>query len=167
MKRLLLAAAATLVSLPALAGDLMVKDAYARTSNQKVGAAFMHIMNASDTADRLIEARSDAARKIELHTHVFEDGVARMVELEGGIEIPAQGMTKLERGGLHVMFIGIQEEWSQGDAVPVTLVFESGAEIALDIAVDNERQDAHGGHGHGGHGSGHGGHGGAQGTVTN
>ena len=34
-----------------------------------------------------LEARSDAARKIELHTHVMEDGIARMREVEGGIEI--------------------------------------------------------------------------------
>ncbi|MEM6744606.1 MAG: copper chaperone PCu(A)C [Pseudomonadota bacterium] len=155
MTRFLAAAVAACLAMPALAGDLTVDDAYARTANQKVGAAFMHIKNAADAPDRLIEARSDAARKMELHTHVFEDGIARMIEVEA-IDIPAQGMTKLERGGLHVMFIGLNEDWSQGDSVPVTLVFESGAELSLDITVDNERQDAPAGHGHGGHGHGHG-----------
>jgi len=147
-RSLVLAASAALLALPAFAADLMVKDVYARSSNPKVGAVFLHIMNHTDADDRLVSASSPAARRVELHTHVIEDGIARMREVDG-IEVPAGGMAMLKRGGDHVMLMGLTEPLEQGATVPLTLLFESGAEIVVDATVDNERKDAHGGHGHG------------------
>ncbi|MEO1689628.1 MAG: copper chaperone PCu(A)C, partial [Pseudomonadota bacterium] len=123
--------AAQLFASPAVATGLKVMDAYARSSNPKVGAVFMRIMNPSGDADRLVEVRSSAARRVELHTHEFEDGIARMREVDA-IEVPADGMAALVRGGDHVMLLGLTEPLEQGGTVPLTLVFESGAEITLD-----------------------------------
>ena len=108
----------------------------------------MQIAN-DGAADRLIEARSDIARKVELHTHIFENGVAKMREVEGGIPLPAGETVSLERGGLHVMFMGLTRPMNDGETFPLTLVFESGAELQLDVAVDNARRPDQpmGGHG--------------------
>ncbi|MBR3371682.1 MAG: copper chaperone PCu(A)C [Rhodobacteraceae bacterium] len=154
-KILLTTAAAVTFALPALACDLEVHDAYARTSTamSQSGAAFMHIMNNSATECRIIGARSDVAQRVELHTHLEDDnGVMRMVELEGGITVPAQSMHALERGGDHVMFLGLNQSLSHGDDVAVTLVLENGDELAIVIPVDLERTTDHGGghnHSHG------------------
>ncbi len=152
-KALLAAAAFALVSTTALASDIMIKDPYARASGPTAisGAAFMGIMNHSETEDRLIAARSDIAERIEIHTHIEDsNGVMRMVEVKDGIVIPADGMAMLERGGDHVMFMGLNRSLTQGDEVIVTLVFENAGEVEVTIPVDLERKPTHGhSHSHG------------------
>ncbi|MCE8547199.1 copper chaperone PCu(A)C [Ruegeria pomeroyi] len=151
LKYKVLAAAATLtLATAAWAGEtIVVDDAYARASgaNAKAGAAFMMIRNTGAEDDRLVDARSDVAAKVELHTHKINDqGVAQMMHVPEGFDIPAGGMHALARGGDHVMFMGIKAPFEQGALVPVTLVFEKAGEIEVEIPVDLERQD--GGHGH-------------------
>jgi len=64
-----------------------------------------------------------------------------MVEVEEGFAIPAGGMHSLKRGGDHVMFMGINTPFVQGESITVTLTFEQAGDITLDIPVDNERND--------------------------
>lgn len=140
--------AVTLSALPALAlAEIIITDPYARASRPgaPTGAAFMEIVNSSDTADRLIAATSDVAKKVELHTHIENDeGVMKMVEIEGGIEIPAGGTHTMRRGGDHVMFMGLNETLEQDGEVIVTLTFEQAGDVTISIPVDNERQPKHG-----------------------
>lgn len=122
----------------AFAQSIEVTDAYVRTSftGAPAGAVFMTIRNTGETDDRLIEARSDAAARTELHTHIDAgDGVMQMRQDEDGFPVPAGGEARLERGGDHVMFMGITEEWTSGDTVDLTLVFQSGEEIAVSLPV--------------------------------
>jgi len=126
----------------ALAGDIEISDAYVRTAspNAKTGAAFFGIINHGTRDDRLIAAKSEIANKVELHTHIMEDGVARMREIEGGIAVPAGEMHLLERGGDHVMFMGMRQSLDDGELVTVTLVFEEAGEVVLEIPVDRNRK---------------------------
>lgn len=158
MKSLSLAAAlAALIALPATAHDgVHIVDPYARSMgmNAVSGAAFMVIENHQSEDDRLIEARSDVAEKVELHTHVIDtQGVARMVEVKDGFVIPANGTHTLERGADHVMFLGIKDPFVDGKMIPVTLVFERAGEVQVEIPVDLSRMqgppEAAGGMGHG------------------
>ena len=139
----------------AWAEGIVVEDAYARASTPtaKSGAAFMVLMNTSDQDDRLVAAKSDVAARVELHTHrEIADGVMKMMEVEEGFAIPAGGTHMLARGGDHVMFMGLNEPFADGDTVAVTLVFEHAGEVAVEIPVDLNRKPTHGG----GHGAGHG-----------
>ncbi|WP_299297332.1 copper chaperone PCu(A)C [uncultured Tateyamaria sp.] len=151
-KPILAAVTATLIALPALADNIMVMDPYARAASPsaKAGAAFMMLHNTSGADDVLIAARSDAAKRVELHTHVeVSDGVMKMTEIEGGIAIPAGTMYEMKRGADHVMLMGLTGPLEQGSDIEVTLVFENAGEVVVTIPVDNERKpaaDAHGGH---------------------
>ncbi|MCU0907946.1 MAG: copper chaperone PCu(A)C [Rhodobacteraceae bacterium] len=161
-------ALAALLALPAVAparahDGFAVRDAYARASSAAAqsGAIFMVIENHRDIDDRLIAARSDVAERVELHTHLSDSaGVMRMVEVEDGFAIPAEGEHALARGGDHVMLLGLTRPLLDGEIVTLTLVFEQSGELVVEVPVDNARMDsgAHGGHG--AHGAGHGGHGG-------
>ena len=136
------------------ASGIVIEDGYARATgaNARTGAAFMAITNTTDTDDRLIAVRGDIAERMELHGHEMKDGVAMMRPVEGGIPIPAGETVLLERGGLHVMFLGLTGEMAEGSTVDIVLVFQSASEIPVTIPVDLTRgQD--GGHQHG-HGSG-------------
>jgi len=147
------ASVAALFALPALACDgFEVHDAYARTSTamSQSGAAFMIIHNHSDTDCHISGVRSDVAERTELHTHTEDaQGVMRMVEVVEGFALPADGEVVLERGGNHVMFLGLNQTLTQDDVIDVTFVFADGAESTVEVTVDSERQpDAHG-HSHG------------------
>jgi copper(I)-binding protein len=161
LKLILAAASAALLALPALAGEMGLKivDPYARSSAQS-GAAFFIIENHSDQDDRLVAARAEVAGRVEMHTH-HEDanGVMRMREIEGGIIVPAHGRHALERGGDHLMFMGLSEALPEGESITVTLTFEQAGDVVVEIPVTNDREAGSGGSGHGGmsHGTGHGG----------
>ena len=129
---------------------IMIEESYARSSSPtaKTGAAFMLIANHSAQDDRLIAVTSDAAQRVELHTHLSDsEGVMRMVEIEDGIVVPAGGTAVLKRGHDHVMFMGLTEPFENGEMVPVTLTFEIAGDIEVMIPVDSDRKaDGHGGH---------------------
>ena len=75
IKKILMAVTAILFAAPVIAGGIEIHDAYARSSGKmaKAGAVFMMIHNHTDTEDRLLEARSDAAKMVQLHTHSKDD----------------------------------------------------------------------------------------------
>lgn len=139
---LLAGVAALSFALPAFADGIMVHDPYARASAamSQSGAAFMEIMNQTDTDDRLIDARSDVAERVELHTHQEDaNGVMRMIHVEEGFAIPANETHALARGGDHVMFLGLTRELAHGDELELTLVFENAGEVTVTVPVDLER----------------------------
>ena len=138
-KHLLAGAVALGFALPALAGEIEVQDAYVRTSGAmaKSGAAFMQIANIGTQDDRLIDATSDVSMRVELHTHkASADGVMQMLHVPEGFVIPAGQTHALERGGDHIMFMGLKHALGQGDVVPVTLTFEKAGDVTVDIPVD-------------------------------
>ena len=149
LKTTLLATLATVsMAIPAFAeGTITVDDAYARSSGKsaKAGAAFMMIQNQGDTDDRLVGVTSEAAARVELHTHKVDDnGVAKMVHVEEGFAIPAGATHMLKRGGDHVMFMGLTAPFEQDAMVPVTLIFETAGEVEIKIPVDLVRKDTGG-----------------------
>lgn len=148
---LIAAAAALTLATSAFAGDtMMVKDPYARSSTAKStsGAAFMMLMNQGTEDDRLVGASSDAAKKVELHTHIENaDGVMQMVHVEEGFVIPAGGGHALARGGDHVMLMGLKQALEQDDVISITLTFEKAGEMTIEVPVDLTRKP--GAHMHG------------------
>ncbi|QFT64273.1 copper chaperone PCu(A)C [Roseivivax sp. THAF30] len=153
MFRTTLIASAAALFASAAAAEITVSDAYIRsaTPSAPTGAAFMVIENTGDAPMRLVTAASEIATRVELHTHnEAENGMMQMVEIEDGIEIAPGATHELARGGDHVMFMGLNDPLIQGETVPVTLGFEDGTEVSLDIMVDRERQDMdHGAMDHG------------------
>lgn len=148
------AIAATLLTVPAFADGIMVMDPYARAASPaaKSGAAFMMIRNDTEQDDTLISASTDAAARVELHTHVeVSDGVMQMTEIEGGIPLPAGGTHHMVRGGDHVMLMGLTGPLEQDATIEVTLTFEKAGDVAVTIPIDNARKPeagAHDGHSH-------------------
>jgi hypothetical protein len=126
---------------PALA-EIELRDSYARAAmpGAPSGAAFMEIVNTGPEDDRLVAAGADIAARVELHTHREDsEGVMRMVHVEEGFAIPAGETLRLERGGRHVMFMGLTETLTQGETVTVTLTFEKAGDMVVEIPVDLER----------------------------
>lgn len=127
---------------PALAQDnvIEVHDAYVRSTNPKSGAAFMQIHNSGAEDCQLIAAATDAAGKAELHTHIDEDGVMKMVHVEEGFTVPAGGDFTLDRGGAHVMLMDLPTPLADGDEVVLSLDFGACGQQEVTAEVDNDRK---------------------------
>ncbi|WP_457646981.1 copper chaperone PCu(A)C [Profundibacter sp.] len=141
-KPFMVAVAACTIALPAFADGITIKDAYARSSgpSAKTGAAFFVIVNDTDQDDTLVSAKSDIAKRVETHTHIkTADGVMQMRKVEGGFPVSAHGMHTLQRGGDHLMFMGLTRPMKQGDMVTVTLTFENAGDLTVEIPVDLKR----------------------------
>ena len=92
----------------------------------KTTGSFMLIRNDGNDDRRLVRADSPAARIVELHTHLNENGVMKMRAVPH-IEVKAHGQTELKPGSYHVMLIELKESLKEGDTVPITLRFDDGS----------------------------------------
>ena len=160
MKHLLSAAVAalTLSIAPAVqaheieAGDLqIIHPSIPQPLTRSMSAAgYMVISNDGDTDERLLAIEVPIATSAQIHTTIHgTDGVARMEHVEA-LDIPAGDVVKLERGGHHVMLIGLSKGLVEGDMVEATLVFERAGRVAVEFMVDPARgaHGSDGGHKH-------------------
>lgn len=117
----------------ALSADIEVKDAFAKATppTAKNSAAFMTIYNNSNKDISLISATNSVSNVTELHTHIEENGMKKMVQVPK-IEIKANSSTQLKPGGLHIMFMGIKSQLNEGDSVDMSLKFDNGEVIKLE-----------------------------------
>ena len=109
---------------PALAAaQVSVKDPWVRATvpEQRATGAFMQLT--SPAGARLVEARSPAAKTVEIHEMAMVDNVMKMRAVPG-VDLPAGKPVDLKPGGYHVMLIDVKSQIKDGDSVPITLVFE-------------------------------------------
>ena len=140
MIRMTLAALAVMTPVAASAHDGMaVRDAYVRSTNPKIAAAFMVLENHRQVECRLTGASTPAAERAELHTHAEENGVMTMRPVEGGIAVAAGGEHALARGGDHVMMLGLDQPLAEGGTVALTLDFGDCGTLEVEAVVDNAR----------------------------
>ena len=118
------------------AGDIEVDHPWARATpgRAKNGAAYMKLKNHGDTDDRLTAVSSDVASRVELHTHLHDNGVMKMAE-SGPILVPAHGEAILQPGSLHVMMIGLTAPLMEGEMFPLTLTFEKSGPVTVNVMV--------------------------------
>ena len=135
-----------------VSADIKVIDPYARSSSPvaKAGAAFMVLHNTGPLDDRLTGVRTDASKLAQLHTHIDDgNGVMKMTHVHEGFVIKAGEKLMLERGGNHVMLMGLTGSLDRGETISVTLTFENAGEMVVEIPVDLERKPKN--HGQGDH----------------
>lgn len=136
-----LAALTLTAAIPALAGDaklgdLQVKSAWARATAPKAaaGGAFLDITNGGGTTDNLLSAESPVAKTVELHAHIHQGDVMRMVAVSN-IEIQPGKTVSLAPGGLHIMLIGLHKPLTQGETFPLTLDFARAGKVTVTVDV--------------------------------
>ncbi len=91
--------------------------------SKATSAVYMKI-SGGGMADKLLKAECAAAENVELHTVEMKDGVMQMRPVEGGIDVPANGMVELKPGSFHVMLIGLKQDLEPGETFGVRLTFE-------------------------------------------
>lgn len=100
-----------------------------------MGAAYLTITNHGTESDRLVGAKTDVAKTVEIHEMVEKDGVMQMRPLAHGLEIPAGQTIELKPKSYHLMLIGLTRDLKPGDRYELTLVFEKAGEVVLTVDV--------------------------------
>ncbi|WP_112311613.1 copper chaperone PCu(A)C [Pseudogemmobacter bohemicus] len=131
-------------------GDLEISHPYIPTpptAVAKTAGGYLRITNTGTGPDRLIGIESAVAEKTELHTTEMDaDGVAAMKHVPE-LEIPAGATVAFERGGYHIMFMGLKQALKEGDLVPGTLIFERAGRIDVEFSIDSPKEgEDHTGH---------------------
>lgn len=127
-----------------------VMDAWVRlpaVSGRPAGGYFT--AHGTDAADTLVAVSSPKAERIELHSMTMEAGVMKM-RAERGFVLPANGALKLAPGGNHLMIFGLSPDVKTGAKLPLTLRFQSGAQVTVNAearaAADAAKPAASGQH---------------------
>lgn len=117
-------------------GEITIHDPWVRASlgNAPNSAAYMRLEDTGNEADRLIGGSTMAAEEVQLHTHLMENGIAKMRPVEA-IEVAPGTPTVLQPGGLHIMLVGLTGPLEEGSTISLTLTFERAGEVTLDVPV--------------------------------
>lgn len=135
----------SIVSIAAVFGaDVEIDGAYARASIPNVpnSAAFFVIKNNSDKDIAITSANSDIAEKNELHTHIKENQMLKMIKIEK-LVVPAKSSLELKSGGDHVMLIGLKKELKAGDEISLELSFSDGDKKSIKVPVKDLASTMH------------------------
>lgn len=132
------------------ADGIEIRDPWLRQPppSAEVSAGYLLIENRGAGADRLVSVETDAAERVEIHELEEVEGVMRMREVQGGLEVPAGGEVALQPGGYHLMLMGAREGLEAGQQVDGVLVFEQAGRIETTFDVRPPGAGA-GGHGEG------------------
>ena len=98
------------------------------------GAVYVKLRNTGQVAEVIIGASSDAAESVELHETTMEGNVMRMRPVTK-LEVPAGGVLEMKPGGLHIMLINLKHDLHPGERIHLTLTFERGAPMSLEVPV--------------------------------
>ena len=127
MQRLFVLATALFLAAPALAheivaGDLQIIHPHIPqpAASAKSAGGFMAIVN---NGTEVHESRVDA------------NGLGTMTHIEA-LEIPAGETVSLERGGYHVMFMGLTGPLTEGEMHKAVLIFEKAGRVEIEFQID-------------------------------
>jgi len=140
---------------------LTIKHPWTRVAppGAKVAGGFVKITNTGKESDRLIGGSFALSKRVEVHEMSVTDGVMRMGEVEGGLEIAPGATVELKPGGYHLMLMDLSDSPKLDVRIKGTLKFEKAGEIEVEFAVaplgakthSDTKGSSDDGHKHGGH----------------
>ncbi len=136
MRRSLLAFA-ILAAAPALAQTptIEVTTPWARATapNARAGGLFLTLTDRG-APDRLLSANTPVATAAEIHRTVNENGVMKMLPIDG-IDLNPGKPVEFKPGGFHIMLMDLKKQLKPGDTFPVTLTFAKAPPITATVTV--------------------------------
>lgn len=122
------------------AQDITIENAFVKVMppSTKNSAVFLDLVNNTDKTISLISASSNISEKVELHTHIDEDGMKKMIKIDS-IEVPAKSTVSLRPGGMHIMLFDVKKRISENDRINVKLVFDNNNTLESEVKAKDMR----------------------------
>ncbi|MGZ8260278.1 MAG: copper chaperone PCu(A)C [Caldimonas sp.] len=130
----------------AKAGDIAIGHPWAAPSlaGTTNGVAYLaDVANTGAVSDRLLGASTRAAARVELHTMALDtQGVMRMREIDA-LDLAPKAKLRMRPGaGPHLMLMGLKAPLKEGDSFPMTLRFERGGTVEVQVVVERPNPGA-------------------------
>jgi copper(I)-binding protein len=122
-------------------GKMELSDGWARPGSKgQTSGIYLTIANGTASADTLLKAHSNIAKKTTLHeSYTEENGVMGM--REAGPQIIAEGeKLRFSPGGFHIMLMRLKQNLAIGDSIKVSLNFARVGEKTLTVPVKMQNQ---------------------------
>ena len=100
-----------------------------------VGVGFLTLANKGGEADRLLGGSSEVAARIEVHEMNMDNGVMKMREVAGGLEVKPGETRELRPGGHHLMLMGLKRPLKEGERFKIELKFEKTGTREVEFTV--------------------------------
>ena len=122
----------------AQSSNIEIRDAWVRAvlPVQKSSAAYFTIQNKTDKKIVLRDVSAAHAHHTMMHRTVDKNGIASMEHVEN-IAIEAGQELAFKPGGLHVMMMGLEKEFSEQKNIKLTFTFDDGTVRDIDAVVKN------------------------------
>ncbi len=117
-----------------------VVDAWTRPSPATAtdAALYVSVDSLGGAADEIVAVGSDRCVTVVPHvTNFDDDGIASMTAVGNALKLPAAGSIVMEPNGLHLMCLGIDAPFAEGDTVAVDLEFAEFGPVVVSVAVEN------------------------------
>lgn len=111
-----------------------------------ISAGYFEIAN-HGANDRLVSISSPISPRVEMHTHLNEDGIMKMRKIDG-LALKAGETTVFKPGSYHIMMFETAMSDAETD-VSLTFNFETGPSMTVIADIDGRGKD--GGDDHKGH----------------
>lgn len=105
----------------------------------KVMAGYMKLNNLSNKDIKILSAKSNLFRKVEIHLSEIKNGMMRMTKQEN-LVIKAKNQVELKPGGLHMMLMGKLKPIKAGSIIPVILTLDNAETINVKLKVKSDNQ---------------------------
>ena len=117
--------------------SVMASGGYARAMlpGARVGGGYLTLINHGTRPDRLVSASTDRAGSIEIHESTMNDGVMRMRELAGGVDLQPGEVVSMKPGGVHLMLRDVASPLREGERIVLRLRFETAGELQTELLV--------------------------------
>jgi hypothetical protein len=135
---------AILLSACGATGEIETHSAWVRPTAQGENAAvYLTLHNHTAEGDELVGASSNAADVVEIHESKMENDVMQMNMLPS-LPIAADEEIIFKPGGLHIMLIGVKEEFVLGERIGLILHFKNHEDIVVEVHIeDSMPEDDH------------------------
>lgn len=106
----------------------------------KTRPIYLNLVNEGVKEDALIAAESDVAEKVLLqYTHAYDGELKTLRPLQDQrIPLPPQAIVRLQKGGLHLMLIGLKRPLKLGREIPLKLIFEKSDPIYTRVIIQKQ-----------------------------
>ncbi len=119
-----------------MGGELMVIDAWSPQAPPAASthAAYISLHNMGETPRVLVAVSSTHYAMAHIHQSKETDGVSSMMMIDR-IKIPVGAVLSMKPGGFHVMLMRPKSAMNIGDKLPLSLTFENGEILNIDVIV--------------------------------
>ena len=118
------------------AGDIHIQSPWARAlpPTSPNGAVYLTLTNHGSHPDKLLSASADVAERVEVHSHILEDGMMKMRRVESVI-LPPHEDVLFAPGGQHIMLMGLKQPLAAGDRFGLLLEFDQAEQTSVEVVV--------------------------------